>query len=90
MTIMDLPETTRLIQLAEECAECTQAALKLVRSMHNDTPVDETTATDNLIEELADVRVCMNAVADIAPIDLIVDMAFKKTERWEKRINGGM
>ena len=45
---------------------------------------------EHLIEELADVRVCMNAVADIAPIDLIVDMAFKKTERWEKRINGGM
>lgn len=90
MTIYELPESTRLIQLAEECSECAHAALKLVRAMNHDTPVDKVTATDNLIEELADVKVCMNAIADIAPLDLVVDMAFKKTERWEKRINGGM
>ena len=57
MKITDLPLEKRLIQFAEECAEASQAALKLVRAMDGDTPVPEHRAAVNLLEEIADVYV---------------------------------
>ncbi len=46
-----------LVELAEECSELAQAALKLVRIRCGRSPEDETVARANLIEELADVNV---------------------------------
>lgn len=52
---------TLLEQLAEEAAELSQAALKLIRAeklSNNMTPLSIIEVRDNLIEELADVEVC--------------------------------
>ena len=52
MTIRNLPDKTRLIQLAEEASELSQACLKLVRVMDGDSPAPEQAVRDNLIEEI--------------------------------------
>ena len=54
MSIKDLPIDTRLIQLAEEAAELSQAALKYLRVIRAETPVTEQEARTHLIEEIAD------------------------------------
>lgn len=88
MTIRDLPEETRLIQLAEEASELAQACLKMVRVMDGDTPLPEQYVRDNLIEEMADVSVCMTALQDIAPLAQIGEIITQKAQRWEDRLNG--
>ena len=87
MTIEELPEETRLIQLAEECSELAQAALKLVRVLHGDTPVSRDEAVSNLIEEIADVDVCVFVLSDIAPSKEVCEKIVQKKQRWESRIN---
>lgn len=47
-------------QLAEECAELAQAALKVVRAQNGETPEKLEDAMDHYIEELADVFVMTN------------------------------
>lgn len=49
-----------LRQLAEESAELTQAALKMVRTMREETPVRWQDAQDHLLEEIADVEVMID------------------------------
>lgn len=88
MTIRDLPVETRLIQIAEESAELSQAALKMIRAMHGDTPVSESEALAHLIEEMADVSVCMTALQDTAPLAQVGEIINQKARRWEDRING--
>lgn len=44
-----------LRQLAEECNELSQAALKLIRVWNKETPMREDEAYEHLVEELADV-----------------------------------
>ena len=88
MTIRDLPEETRLIQLAEEASELAQACLKLVRVMDGDSPAPEQAVRDNLIEEMADVSVCMTSLQDIAPLAQVGEIITQKAQRWEDRLNG--
>ena len=88
MNIRDLPEDTRLIQLAEESSELAQACLKMVRVMDGDTPLPEQYVRDNLIEEIADVSVCMTALQDIAPLARVGEIITQKAQRWEDRLNG--
>lgn len=88
MTVKNLPLETRLIQLAEECAECSQAALKLVRALRKETPVPEHEARVRLIEEIADVNVCMVALMEEDDLVTIEAIMRKKARRWEDRING--
>lgn len=88
MNIRDLPEDTRLIQLAEESSELAQACIKLVRVMHHDSPAPEQAVRDNLIEEMADVSVCMTALQDIAPLAQVGEIINQKAQRWEDRLNG--
>ena len=88
MTIRELPEKTRLIQLAEESSELSQAALKTIMAMDGDTPVSESEALAHLIEEMADVSVCMTALQDIAPLAQVGEIIAQKAQRWEDRING--
>ena len=59
----DLPEKKLLIQIAEEGAELSKAALKVVRAMEGDTPVPEAEARKNLIEEMADVMLTIRIEA---------------------------
>lgn len=86
-----------LCQLAEEATELAQAALKLRRAITgtNPTPVSESTATDDLFEELADVAVAEEAYfASISDNhrqreglkDLVVCIAKGKGERWVQRL----
>ena len=88
MTIRNLPDKTRLIQLAEEASELAQACLKLVRVMDGDSPAPEQAVRDNLIEEMADVSVCMTALQDIAPLAQVGEIMNQKAQRWEDRLNG--
>ena len=85
MRVKDLPEETKLIQLAEEASELSQAALKLIRAMRGDTPMGETHARQNLLEEIADVNVCLVA---LDPDQYTVEAIMRqKSCRWERRIN---
>ena len=88
MRVRDLPEETKLIQLAEEASELAQAALKLIRARRGDTPVSEHQAVRNLFEEIADVNVCLVAI-DPDPYTIEAIMRDKAC-RWERRINGEM
>ncbi len=46
-----------LRQLAEECNELAQAALKLIRAWKKETPMREDEAYEHLVEELGDVAI---------------------------------
>lgn len=51
-----------LRQLAEECNELSQAALKLIRAWNKETPMREDEAFEHLVEEIADVLLQMYLV----------------------------
>lgn len=55
-------EEYMLRQLAEECCELAQAAMKLVRVWNKETPMREDEAREHLVEEIADVHVMAGAV----------------------------
>jgi len=55
-------EEYMLRQLAEECNELSQAALKLIRARRKETPMREDEAREHLVEEIADVHVMAGAV----------------------------
>lgn len=86
-----LPETELLAQLAEECAELSKAALKLRRSIDgtNPTPIDKTKAKQKLMEEIADVFVCIDAVAVAEKIDVksVFGISEVKMARWMERLD---
>ena len=77
-----------LTQLAEECAELTQAALKYRRVLtgNSPTPVDEATAMMNMLEEIADV--CLSAEMLLTDTDREHIRMIEKSKilRWEKRL----
>lgn len=81
-------ENELLCQLAEEAAELSKAASKLARVIRgkNPTPVTHKEAFDNVLEELADVRVCMMALGydryDYSILMLMPD----KIKRWVERL----
>lgn len=87
MKIKELPIDTRLIQLAEEAAELSQAAIKYVRVLRGETPVTKEDALQNLTEEVADVSVCMTAVNDLVPLSEVAEIIVDKVKRWEDRSN---
>lgn len=71
-------------QLAEECCELAQAALKYLRATGNGnpTPVTQREAFVNILEEATDVYLCM-MVTDICPDAYHLD---EKLDRWCNRI----
>lgn len=100
-TVYDLlPEDELLAQLAEECTEAAKAALKLrrVRSGINPTPVSDEKAFGNLIEELADIELCITVLFggeldDEDPenlcdevVDNIAEIMQEKLARWKRRL----
>jgi len=88
-----LPETELLAQLAEECAELSKAALKLRRSLDgtNPTPMSREEAKKNLIEEIADVFICIDTVAIAEEIDIksVFEISEVKMARWMERLEIG-
>lgn len=75
-------------QLAEECAELAQAALKLQRIEEgkNPTPVTREDAAANLLEEGSDVELCMQILNSSGLKTWDPDIAVSKQRRWEDRI----
>ena len=85
--IKDTPEDYRLRILAEECAELSQASLKLIRAKDNDTPISTPNARMLLIEECADVIVGIRSVLSDVQLDGMKAIATQKEARWEQRLN---
>lgn len=85
--IRTLGEPALLEQLAEECSELAQAALKLARKERgeNPTPKTEEKCVENLLEELGDVNLCMSVVEANRGIHIRC-LSVDKKARWAQRI----
>ncbi len=88
-----VPLEELLCQLAEEAAELSQAALKMRRTLSNmnPTPVNRKTAEEAILEEIADVKLCLHVcgfekVRDKIEVNRIISA---KAERWRQRLNAG-
>ena len=90
--IRALPMEERLAQLAEECAELSQAALKLRRAMTGDnyTPMSVLNCRAALFEEIADVHTCIDVILmdmDTMKAVTAIEATMKaKAERWAGRL----
>ena len=86
----NVPRRELLAQLAEECAELGQAALKLRRAEDtiNPTPVNWGDAYDLLVEEIADVTLCLGILGmdDKVLISKYGEVQNAKADRWADRI----
>lgn len=87
-----LPLEEILTQLAEEAAELSQAALKYRRTLSNanPTPVGRKEAEIKLLEEIADVKLCLHvagfeAVRHKIQVNRTIST---KAARWLKRLSG--
>ena len=85
-----LPQDELLAQLAKECAELSQAPLKLRRALTgiNPTPVAADEARRNLVEEAADVYNVLGLLLDAEDNAEIYSIIRRKKERWLKRLEG--
>ena len=88
-----LDERTKLEQLAEEAAELSQAALKLIRAQglsNNVTPITEQEALENLREEIIDVLACIKVHdCELNGVSMIEAMENSpKWLRWANRLKG--
>jgi len=87
----NVPTSAILCQLAEECSELSQAALKLVRVIDgvNPTTITKQTAIENLWEEIADVNVCLFCLREFINDKTFLNVEIwkrEKIERWAKRL----
>lgn len=85
-----LSQEELLCQLAEEAAELGKAALKLRRVYDgtNPTPVKREEAYNNLLEEIADVALCLE-VLDLNTPHLLFEIQKTinmKKKRWAMRL----
>lgn len=82
-----LPQDELLLQLAEEAAELSQAAMKLRRVMdgRNPTPVGYQMAVKNLNEEMADVLLCADQISSLDEKQ-IAKTKQNKQARWMERL----
>lgn len=85
-----LPQDELLAQLVEECAELSQAALKLRRALTgiNPTPVTVEEARKNLVEEAADVYNVLGLLLDTEDNAEIYSIIRRKKARWLNRLEG--
>lgn len=85
-----LPPEELLAQLAEECAELGKAALKLRRVYDgkNPTPVKYETAYRNILEEIADVSLCLDMLDLNTPavMSAVQNTKNRKIQRWASRL----
>ena len=82
-----LPQDEILIQLAEEAAELSQAALKMRRVLDgkNPTPVGYAQALKDLNEEIADVTLCIDLIGCVNFSQVNSTRAWK-LKRWISRL----
>ena len=82
-----------LRQLAEECNELAQAALKYIRAKRGETPMRVDEAVEHLMEEMADVEVVLDAIRDVIlttdQINDVCGIAQAKLQRWISRMVDG-
>lgn len=88
-----VPAEEVLAQGAEEAAELGQALLKMRRVMDpyqmNPTPVKRSAALDHIVEEWADVLLCMGIFfekMEMDPAERIAEIQKEKTIRWAQRL----
>lgn len=84
--VSDLPYRDLLEQLAEESAELSQAALKLIRAhgmSQNPTPISEDKALASLKQEANDVLIIL-VILGLADQSAVHD--WRKLVRWAERI----
>lgn len=82
MNILEtIGEPAVLEQLAEECTELAQAALKLSRILReeNPTPISRKEARERLVDEKQDVMNCLYVHGNVG-------LNYEKLKRWEDRI----
>lgn len=87
--IRSLGEPALLEQLAEECSELAQAALKLARLERgeNPTPKAKIDCEAALMEEIADVHLCLGVISShFGCYNKLDDIEISKRERWAQRI----
>ena len=79
-----------LEQLAEECSELAQASLKYARFLRgeNPTPKTEKECRDALVEEVADVTLCIRLIIEgyVIDPDKVNDIVEEKMQRWRERL----
>lgn len=76
-------------QLAEECSELAQAALKLIRVWNKETPIAEETVLASYLEELADVWVMLSTALqelDDSEMQTCANIADYKRDRLHTRL----
>ena len=80
-----------LEQLAEECSELSQAALKLSRKYRgeNPTPKTEELCLKAVNEEVADVMCCLQQLGGVINWRDVHLTQKQKMERWENRVMKG-
>ena len=83
----------RLEVLAEEAAELSQAALKMIRAYRmggavNPTPVTAKEALENLAEEVADVELAVETLGLYVNRGRIEEIKEEKRSRWIERLKG--
>ncbi len=80
-----------LEQLAEECAELGQAALKMARKLRGENPTPKTLeeCEADLCEEMGDVTLCLDLLCDAGVVDMksMLNGAYGKQARWITRLN---
>ena len=90
MLLEKIGEPAMLEQLAEECSELAQAALKKARILRgeNPSPVTKEMAAANIEEETADVLLCINELISAAKIHMgpIEKIMAAKRKRWIARL----
>lgn len=78
-------------QLAEECVELAQAALKVVRVRNGEAShLNESDVMDNLVEEIADASIMIDLALEImsdAKIDAVCGWIDSKMNRMHKRLS---
>lgn len=81
-----LGEDELLLQIAEECNELGQAALKLRRAKNGLTPVSVEEAHKKLLEEIADVVLCLDVLGFGEDLITILNIMDYKLTRWKARL----
>lgn len=90
-TILSIGEPALLEQLAEECSELAQAALKLARQERGENPTPKIfTETHigclkDLIEGMSDVEMCISVIDTSRALDIRFFSA-EKEKRWAQNI----
>lgn len=89
MKIIEMSEEAILEQVIEEAGELVQAAAKRLRILRGESPTPVTLKDNfgNLIEEMADVRLCIDVTTEkLMARHEVAEMYREKEERWENRL----